>query len=59
MQQLSANLTTSNLAEAVAVAALPDQVRGYESLKARRAADYRVEFSRRLEAFAERVSLSA
>ena len=51
MQQLSANLTTSNLAEAVAVAALPDQVRGYESLKARRAADYRVEFSRRLEAF--------
>ena len=36
------------LAEAIDIAALPDQVRGYESLKLRRAAAYRAELARRL-----------
>ncbi len=36
-----------NLDEAVAIASLPDRVRGYEELKLRRAADYRAELARR------------
>ena len=38
-------------AEAIAIASLPDRVRGYERLKLERAADYRAELGRRLTAF--------
>ena len=41
----------ANLAEAVAIASLPDSVRGYEHLKLERADAYRDELSRRLGAF--------
>jgi indolepyruvate ferredoxin oxidoreductase len=39
------------LDEAVAIASLPDSVRGYEHLKVERAAAYRHELAARLEAF--------
>jgi indolepyruvate ferredoxin oxidoreductase len=38
-------------AEAVAIASLPDSVRGYEHLKLRRAAAYRTELTTRLTQF--------
>jgi indolepyruvate ferredoxin oxidoreductase len=41
-------LTADTLAAATEIAELPDQVRGYESLKLRRAAAYRSELARRL-----------
>jgi indolepyruvate ferredoxin oxidoreductase len=44
-------LTTDNHAEAVAIANLPDLVRGYEDLKLRRVAEYRLELSAALEDF--------
>jgi hypothetical protein len=37
--------------EAVAIASLPDQVRGYEHLKRSRAEAYRAELAARLTAF--------
>ena len=40
-------LDIDTLDEAVAIASLPDQVRGYEDLKLRRAAAYRAELARR------------
>jgi indolepyruvate ferredoxin oxidoreductase len=45
------NLTDDNLTEAVAIASLPDRVRGYEHLKLERAGAYRDELSRRVLAF--------
>ena len=45
--------TDDNLAEVVAIAALPDKVRGYEHLKMERATAYRAELSRRVAALAE------
>ncbi len=48
IERLRAGLTLDRLGEAAAIAALPDQVRGYESLKLRRAAEYREELARRL-----------
>jgi indolepyruvate ferredoxin oxidoreductase len=47
-----AGLTVDRLAEAVEIASLPDQVRGYEDLKLRRAETYRAELARRLADFA-------
>ena len=44
-------LTTENHAEAVAIANLPDLVRGYEDLKLRRVAEYRDQLSAALEGF--------
>jgi indolepyruvate ferredoxin oxidoreductase len=44
-------LTADNLGAAVEVAALPDMVRGYESLKLKRAGAYRAELSARLATF--------
>jgi len=41
----------ANLAEAVAIASLPDKVRGYEHLKMERATAYRAELAQRVEAF--------
>jgi len=49
--QLIDRLTVDNHAEAVAIAELPDQVRGYEHLKARRAATYRTELAERISRF--------
>ena len=43
-------LTADNAAEVVAIAELPDKVRGYEHLKLERATAYREELSRRLAA---------
>ena len=42
----------ASLNEAIAIAALPDQVRGYEHLKMQRATVYRAELARRIAAFA-------
>jgi len=47
------NLTADNLDEAVAIASLPDQVRGYEDIKLPRAEAYRAELATRLSAFAQ------
>jgi indolepyruvate ferredoxin oxidoreductase len=48
---LLAALTPSNTADAVAIASLPDKVRGYEHLKLERAKAYRAELASRLAAF--------
>jgi indolepyruvate ferredoxin oxidoreductase len=45
------SLTASNVDEAVAVARLPDMVRGYEALKLRRVAEFRSALAHSLEAF--------
>jgi indolepyruvate ferredoxin oxidoreductase len=47
-----AHLTSANLDEAVRIAALPDQVRGFEELKTRRATEYRVELRSAVDNFA-------
>jgi indolepyruvate ferredoxin oxidoreductase len=44
-------LTDANLAEATAIASLPDQVRGYEHIKLPRAERYRAELAERLARF--------
>jgi indolepyruvate ferredoxin oxidoreductase len=51
VERLATHLRADNLAEAVEIASLPDQVRGYEQLKLRRAAAYRQELAQRLGAF--------
>jgi indolepyruvate ferredoxin oxidoreductase len=51
VRRLLGTLRADNLEEAIAIASLPDHVRGYEHIKLRRAADYRVELARRLDAF--------
>jgi indolepyruvate ferredoxin oxidoreductase len=51
VRRLVPRVTDSNLAEAVAIAELPDRVRGYEQLKLERAAAYRDELARRVAAF--------
>jgi indolepyruvate ferredoxin oxidoreductase len=51
VDQLIAGLTAGNLSQAVAIAGLPDQVRGYEHLKLGRAKTYRTELADRLAAF--------
>jgi indolepyruvate ferredoxin oxidoreductase len=52
VDSLLAGLTDDNLDEAIAIAGLPDQVRGFEHLKMQRAAAYRAELAGRLGAFA-------
>ena len=49
--RLADRLDRDNLDEAVAIASLPDQVRGYEHLKLTRAAAYRAELATRLAAY--------
>lgn len=51
---LCAGLTAANLDEAVEIASLPDQVRGYEHLKLRRAAAYRDELRSQIARFTSR-----
>ncbi len=48
---LVAHVTDANRSEAVAIASLPDTVRGYEHLKLERAAAYRKELAARLDRF--------
>ncbi len=48
---LAAAAPAARVAEAVAIASLPDRVRGYEHLKLERAGVYRDELARRLAAF--------
>jgi indolepyruvate ferredoxin oxidoreductase len=48
VKTLSRELRADNLAESVEIASLPDQVRGYEDLKLRRAKEYRTELAARL-----------
>ena len=50
MQSVYEGLTADRLDEAVAIAELPDRVRGYEDLKLRRIGEYRRELSERLAA---------
>ena len=50
VDRLCERLTPDDHAELTAIAELPDQVRGFESLKLRRAADYRAELAERLAA---------
>ena len=45
----------ANLADAVEIASLPDQVRGYEHLKLARAANYRRDLTDRLATFENRI----
>ncbi len=51
VEQLAGRLTAGNLDEAVAIASLPDQVRGYEDIKLPRALRYREELAERLARF--------
>jgi indolepyruvate ferredoxin oxidoreductase len=51
VRQLATRLTAGNLADAVEIASLPDQVRGYEHLKLDRATRYRQELATRLASF--------
>jgi indolepyruvate ferredoxin oxidoreductase len=48
VDRLLAGLTPDRLDDAVAIAELPDLVRGYEDLKLRRVGEYRAELARRL-----------
>ncbi len=48
VRTLSKQLSPDNVGESIAIASLPDRVRGYEDLKLRRARDYRAELARRL-----------
>ncbi len=51
VRTLVGGLSAANLDEAVAIALLPDQVRGYEDIKLRRAEAYRQELTARVKAF--------
>jgi len=51
VDQMLSRLTHDNLAAAASIAALPDQVRGYEHIKLRRAEMYRSELATRLASF--------
>jgi indolepyruvate ferredoxin oxidoreductase len=51
MDEVYAHLGPENLADAVAIAKLPDVVRGYEDLKLRRVRDYSRELADRLRRF--------
>ncbi|MBV1894569.1 MAG: indolepyruvate ferredoxin oxidoreductase family protein [Ilumatobacteraceae bacterium] len=48
VKKLSKKLTAEGLHDAIEIASLPDQVRGYEDLKLQRARQYREELARRL-----------
>jgi indolepyruvate ferredoxin oxidoreductase len=51
VQQMSSRLTYDNVMAAASIAALPDQVRGYEHIKLRRAEVYRAELAARVASF--------
>jgi indolepyruvate ferredoxin oxidoreductase len=51
VDRVLAHLRADNVGEAIAIAGLPDKVRGYEHLKLERAAAYRLELATRVTAF--------
>jgi indolepyruvate ferredoxin oxidoreductase len=51
IESLLPAITLATLPEIIAIASLPDRVRGYEHLKLERATAYREELSRRLAVF--------
>ena len=51
VRSLTERVDSTNVAEAIAIAALPDSVRGYEHLKMQRAEAFRAELTRRIAAF--------
>ncbi len=51
IDRLLPRVTDANIDEAVAIASLPDRIRGYEHLKLERAAAYQVEMANRVESF--------
>jgi indolepyruvate ferredoxin oxidoreductase len=51
LDRIAAGLTAANIDEAVEIASLPDQVRGYEDIKLPRAEAYRAELAERLATF--------
>ena len=51
LDKIERTLTIDNHREAVSIAVLPDQVRGYEDIKVRRAETYRAELAERLKRF--------
>lgn len=59
VDRLVARLTPASAAELTRVASLPDQVRGYEELKLRRAATYRAELREGLTAVEQRFGVTA
>ena len=59
IRELLGTLDSANRSEAVAIADLVDQVRGYEHLKMRRVAEYREELSRRAAAFGAAVPVGS
>ena len=54
LDTLTERLQPDNLDEAVAIATLPDQVRGYEHIKLDRAKKYRTELAERLKKYRKR-----
>jgi len=54
LDTLTENLREENVDEAVAIATLPDQVRGYEHIKLDRAKKYRAELADRLKTYRKR-----
>jgi len=52
VDRLLNGLQPATLADAIAIAGLPDGVRGYEHIKLSRAAAYEVELTRRLDDYA-------
>jgi len=54
LDALTENLREENVDEAVAIATLPDQVRGYEHIKLDRAKKYRSELADRLKKYRQR-----
>jgi hypothetical protein len=48
---IAAHLDTTNFADAIEIANLPDQVRGYEHIKLTRATAYRAQLHQRLDTF--------
>lgn len=51
VRRLVAGWSSDRSDEAVAIASLPDRVRGYEDLKVRRATQYRAELAERLTGY--------
>lgn len=51
LETMCASLTEDNLPEAIQIAGLPDQVRGYEDLKVRRAREYQSQLHAALNSF--------
>jgi indolepyruvate ferredoxin oxidoreductase len=51
VDRLMTDLRPDNVGEAIAIAGLPDMVRGYEHLKMERAAAYRAELAARVFSF--------